>query len=96
MIININENTNRFNTYIVLIFADLKKAQIYKMPCRNSSHQEIEIVMSFDFLHVFGPDENNKDGIFLFEIEIQKYIHVGEKVISFETNDGIVLFFRTW
>ena len=23
---------NRFNTYIVLIFTDLKKAQIYKIP----------------------------------------------------------------
>ena len=47
---------NRFNTYIVLIFTDLKKAQIYKMPYRNSPHQEIEKVMSFDYRHVFGPD----------------------------------------
>ena len=39
---------NRFNTYIVLIFTDLKKAQIYKMPYRNSPHQETENVMSFD------------------------------------------------
>ena len=46
--------------------------------------------MSFDYLHVFGPDENNKDGKFLFEIGDKKYIHVGEKVISFETNDEIV------
>ena len=30
---------NRFNTYIVLIFRDLKKAQIYKKPYRNSPHQ---------------------------------------------------------
>ena len=29
---------NRFNTYIVLIFTDSKKAQIYKMPYGNSSH----------------------------------------------------------
>ena len=81
---------NRFNTYIVLIFTDLKKAQIYKMPYRSSLHQEIEIVMSFDYLHVFGPDENNKDGNFLFKIEDKKYIHVGEKLFSFETNDEIV------
>ena len=47
---------NRFNTYMVLIFSDLKKAQIYKIPYRNSRHQEIEIVMSLDYLHVFGPD----------------------------------------
>ena len=84
---------NRFNTYIVLIFTDLKKAQIYKMLYRNSPHQEIEKVMSFDYLHVFGPDENNKDGNFLFEIGDKKYIHVGEKLFSFETNDQIVDYF---
>ena len=49
--------------------------------------------MSFDYLHVFGPDENNKNGNFLFEIENKKYIHVVEKVSSFETNDGIVDYF---
>ena len=80
---------NRFNTYMVLIFTDLKKAQIYKIPYRNSPYQEIEIVMSFDYLHLFGPDENNKDGNFLFEIEKRKYVHVGENLFSFETNDEI-------
>ena len=79
----------RFNTYIFLIFTDLKKAQIYKMPYRDSPHHEIEIVMSFDYLHVFGPDENNKDGNFLFEIGDEKYIHVGDKLFSFETSDEI-------
>ena len=81
---------SRFNTYIVLIFTDIKKTQIYKIPYRNSPHQEIEIVMSFDYLHVFGPDENNKNGNFLFEIENEKYIHLGENLFSFETNDEIV------
>ena len=52
---------NRFNTYIVLIFADLKKAQIYKMPYRDSPHHEIEILMSFDFLHSFRPNEHTED-----------------------------------
>ena len=75
---------------MVLFFTDLKKAQIYKMPYRDSPHHEIEIVMSFDYLHVFGPDENNKDGNFLFEIENKKYVHVGENLFSFETNDEIV------
>ena len=84
---------NRFITYMVLIFADLKKAQIYKMPYRNSPHQEIEIVMSFDYLHVFGPDEDNKDGNFLFEIEDKKYVHVGENLFSFETSDEIKDYF---
>ena len=35
---------NRYNTYIVLIFTDLKEPQIYKIPYRNSLHQEIEIL----------------------------------------------------
>ena len=84
---------NRFNTYIVLLFTDFKKAQIYKMPYRNSPHQEIEILMSFDYLHVFGPDENNKDGNFLFEVADKKYIHVREKLFSFETTDEVVDYF---
>ena len=52
---------NRFNTYIVLIFTDLKKAQIYKMPYRDSPHHEIEILMSFDYLHLFRPNEHKED-----------------------------------
>ena len=81
---------NRFNTYLVLIFSDLKKTHIYKIPYRNSPHQEIEILVKFDYLHVFGPDENNKDGKFLLEIENKRYVHVGEKLFSFETYDEIV------
>ena len=45
--------------------------------------------MSFDYLHLFGPDGSADDGNFLFEIEHEKYIHVGEKAISFETDDDI-------
>ena len=84
---------NRFNTYLVLIFSDLNKAQIYKMPYRDSPHHEIGILMTFDYLHVFGPDEDNKDGNFLFEMEDKKYVHVGEKLFSFETYDKIVDYF---
>ena len=84
---------NRYNTYMILIFTDLKKAQIYKMPYRKSPHQEIEKVMSFDYLHIFGPDENNTDGNFLFEIKNKKYIHVGERLFSFETDDESVDYF---
>ena len=80
---------NRFNTYMVLIFNELKKAQIYKIPYKNSPHQEIEIFMSFDFLHLFGPDRKEDNGNFLIEIEHKKYIHVGEKIISFETDKEI-------
>ena len=31
----------RFNTLMVLIFIDLNKAQIYKIPYRDSPHHEI-------------------------------------------------------
>ena len=78
---------NRFNTYIVLIFTDLKKAQIYKMPYRDSPHREIGILKSFDYLHLFRPNEHTN---VLFEIEDKKYIHVGENLFSFETDDEIV------
>ena len=80
---------NRFNTCMVLLFSDLKKAQIYKIPYRKRRHQEIEILMSFDYLYLFGPVEKADDANVLFEIEHKKYIHVGEKIISFETDDEI-------
>ena len=89
---------NRFITYIVLIFADLKKAQIYKMPYRDSPHHEIEILMSFDYLYLLRPNEHTEDyhirkpnnANFFFKIEDKKYIHVGENLFSFETDDEIV------
>ena len=64
---------------MVLLFTDLKKAQLFKMPYRNSPHQEIEILMSFDYLHLFGPEGKADDGNFLSKIEYKKYIHVGGK-----------------
>ena len=68
---------NRFITYMVLIFGDLKKAQIYKIPSRKSPYQEIEILMSFVYLHLFRPNEHTEDyhirkpndENFLFKIE---------------------------
>ena len=54
---------------MVLLFDDLKKAQIYKKPYTKSPHQEIEILMSFDYLHLFLPDGKTDDENFLFEIE---------------------------
>ena len=63
---------NRFKTYIVLIFSDLKKkAQIYKIPYRNSPHNEIEIVKSFDYLAVFGPDKDKKMVIFCSKLKMK-------------------------
>ena len=92
---------NRFNTYMVLIFTDLKKTQIYKMPYGNSHHQEIEIVTKFDYQHLFKPfgldertharRETNEN--FLFRIEDKKYIYVGEKIITIKTIDDIDEYF---
>ena len=62
---------NRFNTYMILIFTDLKKAQIYRMPYRNSPHQEIEKVMSFGYLRVFGLDERIKMKISYSKLKIE-------------------------
>ena len=83
---------------MVLIFNDLNKAQIYKKPYRDSSHHEIEIVMSFNCLNVFKTIEHTEDYhirkpndvVFRFQIEDKKDIYVGEKVITFETNDTIL------
>ena len=88
---------NRFNTYMVLIFTDFKKAQIYKIPYRSSPHHEIEILMRFDYLHLLRPNKHTEDyhirkpndKNFLFKTEDKKYIHVGEKLFSFETNGEI-------
>ena len=48
----------RYNTYMVLIFGDLNKAQFYKMPFKVSWHDEIEILMSFKYLNVFKPNKH--------------------------------------
>ena len=92
---------NRLNTYMVLLFTDLKKAQIYKIPYKNSPHKEIEIVTKFDYLHLFRPFgieeithsriETNEN--FLFKIGDKKYIYVGDKRSTFETVDDIDEYF---
>ena len=89
---------NRFITYLVLIFSDLNKAQVYKMPFRVISNEEIKIVMSFDYLNVFKPSDYTEDyhitkpgdEKFLFEIEDKNYIYVGDKVVRFKTNEQTI------
>ena len=87
---------NRLNTYMVLISGDLNKAQIYKMPYRDCPHHETEIVMSFNYLNAFEPNDYHirkpNDEIFLFEIEDKINVYVVEKVFSSETNGIIVKF----
>ena len=54
--------------------------------------------MSFDYLRLFRPNEHcpdyyirkPNDENFLFKIEDKKYIHVGEKLFSFETSDKVL------
>ena len=54
--------------------------------------------MTFHHLHLFRPNEDCEDyhirkpndENFLFKIEDKKYIHVGEKLFSFETSEEIV------
>ena len=88
-----------------MIFTDLIKAQICEMPYRDSPHLEIEILVSFDYPHLFRPNEHTEDyhirkpnnANFLFKIEDKKYVHVGATLFSFETDDVMKkMFFRTW
>ena len=70
---------------MVLIFSDSNKAQIYKMPYRDSPLHEIEILMSFDYLYLFRPNKHTEDYYiikpnnenFLFKVGDKKYLHVG-------------------
>ena len=78
---------NRFDTYLVLIFSDLNKAQINKLPYRDSPHHEIEILMSFNFLNFYEPNEHIEDYHFrkpidesFFEVGDKKYIYVGKNI----------------
>ena len=77
----------RLNTFMVLLFTDLNKVQIYKIPYRDSPHHEIELLMSFDYLYLFRPNEHREDyhirkpndEKFLFNIE-DKNIFLWEKM----------------
>ena len=89
---------NRLKIYMLLIYDGLNKAQIYKLQCRVSPYKEIETLTSFDYLNVFKPNEltdhylnrvaNNEN--FLFDVKYIEYAYVGDRVISFETDDVIV------
>ena len=89
---------NRFNTYLVLIFSVLNKAQFFKMPHRDNPHHEIEKLRSLKYLELSKPNEHTEDyhnggpndEIFLFEIEEKKYIYVAGKLVSYETSNKIV------
>ena len=48
----------RFFIYLVLVFSDSNKAQVYKIPHRDSPNHEIEVLMSFIYLKLFEPFEH--------------------------------------
>ena len=54
-------SNNRYNTYWVLSFSDLNKAQIFQKPYRDSSRAKIEKVMSFEYSNLFKPNEDTED-----------------------------------
>ena len=91
---------NRFNTYMVLVFSDLNKTQIYKMPYRDCPNHELEIVISFNYLNLFKPNGHTKGyhirkpnvEKFFLEVKDKKLLYVGANLVSFETNDKIVNF----
>ena len=69
------------------------------MPCRVSSHREIETetVMSFNYLKLFKPNEHTEENYIrkpndencLFQVKDNEKNYVGEKVISFQTEHKI-------
>ena len=71
------------------------------MPYRDSPPHEIEMVIKFDYQHLYKPFDLDKkiharivtDEIFLFKIEDKDYIFVGENVYKFETIDDIDEYF---
>ena len=73
---------NRFKTYFVFISSDLNKAQFYKMPYKDSPHDEIELALSFDYLNFFKPIENTEyyyikkpnEGIFYSKLRVKTII----------------------
>ena len=52
---------NRFRTHFVLIFSDLSKAQTYKNSYKYSPYHKIEILISFNYLSLFEPNEHTED-----------------------------------
>ena len=51
---------DRFNTHFILLLKDLNKAQIFEIRYRVSQNQEVGIVMSFNYLNLFQPNEHRE------------------------------------
>ena len=67
---------NRIIDYLVLIFVDKKKAQIYTFPNRVDEHDIIKLIIDFQYKRLFRPNKHveryhitkPKDKSFLFKI----------------------------
>ena len=89
---------NRFIDYLVLIFVDRKKAQIYTFPNRVDEHDVIKLIIDFQYKRLFRPNKHLERYYitkpihenFLFKIGDKKYLHVGESVFTFTTNSNII------
>ena len=89
---------NRFIDYLVLIFVDRKKAQIYSFPNRVDEHDVIKLIIDFQYKRLFRPNKQLQRYYvtkpihenFLFKIGDKKYLHVGEAVFTFTTNSNII------
>ena len=85
-----------FFTYMLLIFSDINKTQVYKLPYRESPRHEIRIVISFYYkkclIQMITKTiiKRQKIKTFFFEIGDKKPSHVGYRVLPFETNDKTV------
>ena len=88
---------NRFFDYLVLIFVEKKKAQIYTFPNRVYEHDVIKLIIDFQYKRLFRPNKHleryhitkPQDESFLFKIGDKKYLYVGESIFSFTTNSNI-------
>ena len=89
---------NRFIDYLVLIFVDRKRAQIYTFPNRVDEHDVIKLIIDFQYKRLFRPNKHLERYYitkpihenFLFKISDKKYLHVGESVFIFTTNSNII------
>ena len=89
---------NRFIDYLVLIFVDRKKAQIYTFPNRVDEHDISKLIIDFQNKRLFRPNKHLERYYvtkpihenFLFKIGDKKYLHVGESVFTFTTSSNII------
>ena len=89
---------NRFIDYLVLIFVDKRKAQIYTFANRVDEHDVIKLIIDFQYKRLFRPNKHleryhigtPKHENFLFKIGDRKSLHVGESIFTFTSDTNIV------